>query len=598
MITGESMKSTLALKRSVKLGLAASALLLLCGAALIAATVKAEASQQAVTVVSAATFASDGTLAPDAIAAAFGQFITQNNQVFVAGGLPLPTTLGGITVRINGAPAPLLFVAPGQINLVIPTGAVDGPATIVVESSDASTSSGMFTIVRSHPAIFMASVEMRSASAQTTKDGINFLFTSNADGTLRDVDAGSAAEPNFLILYATGLRYAPADNPADENGIAEGVSVTFLGVPGQVTYAGPAPGFEGLDQVNVVIPRELAGLGIIDVKILIEDGLRESNSVRIRLGGQRPPVMLTRINPDEVVTGALTADDQLEVVGDNVYFLDAYFFDTDGANVNVVIDLRSPAPGAPEGAPSFDPAIFLYRIVDDRLEFVAIDDQSGGIGTPDFFSSGTQCLLDPYDNNNALLMTVLALPGRYALIVSSSDFDPLGVGSYTVEVRPNRIQPIAYGANIQGSIDTTDILTSAGTYIDVFAFNGNQGDTVEATMTSQSGAFLLLQTNDGEVIDFSDQNCMLPGTTARITHQLPRQGTYIVIAYSPTLNTTGPYNFSLQRLANLVQDAHSGANRSTGRNKIFYEKRDPNGTFRAYTPGTIVDRAARRRILH
>lgn len=594
------MKSSLAMTRSALSRFAMPALLILCGAALPAFAPRVSAYQQAVTVVSAATFASDLTVAPDSIAAAFGQFTTQNNQIFVTPGLPLPTTLGGVQATVNGVAAQLLFVAPTQINLVIPPGVADGTATIIVTSSDSTTKSGNFTVVRSQPGIFMASVEMRSAAAQTTNDGVNFMFTSNADGTLRDVSAGTAGQPNFLILYVTGLRNAPADNPGDANGIAEGVTVTFLGVPGQVTYAGPAPGFIGLDQINVIIPPEMAGLNIINVKILIENGQRESNAVTIKVGGQRTPTMATPIEPDQVVAGELSFSDQIEVLGDNVYFFDAYAFNTTGTNVSVVIDLRSPAPGSQPGAPVFDPTIFLYRVVNDELEFQGVDDQGGAIGAPKLTPGNNSCNLDPYelDNNNALLMTVLPSPGLYILIVSTSDFDPLGIGSYTVQVRPNLVQPIAYGANIQGNIQTTDIQTSAGTYLDVFAFNGNQGDRIEATMTSQSGAFLLLQTNDGEIINFSDQNCMLPGTTARLTHQLPQSGTYLILAYSPTLDTTGPYTLSLQRLTNLAEGGQAAANDGdAGRRKLLFERRDPHGSKRAYTLGSIVDRAARRRIL-
>jgi uncharacterized protein (TIGR03437 family) len=31
--------------------------------------------------------------------------------------IPLPTSLGGVTVNINGTPAPIYFVSPGQLNV-------------------------------------------------------------------------------------------------------------------------------------------------------------------------------------------------------------------------------------------------------------------------------------------------------------------------------------------------------------------------------------------------------------------------------------------------------------------------------------------------
>ncbi len=39
-----------------------------------------------------------------------------------------------------------------------------------------------------------------------------------------------------------------------------------------VNYAGPQGGFVGLDQINVLIPRSLAGRGVVDV-VLTVDGI-------------------------------------------------------------------------------------------------------------------------------------------------------------------------------------------------------------------------------------------------------------------------------------------------------------------------------------
>src|SRR5437879_5141686 len=74
-------------------------------------------AQQTVTVINAASFNPDRIVAPDSIAAAFGAFVTQGNQSFSANTLPLPTTLGGVRVTINGVNAGLFFVGPTQINL-------------------------------------------------------------------------------------------------------------------------------------------------------------------------------------------------------------------------------------------------------------------------------------------------------------------------------------------------------------------------------------------------------------------------------------------------------------------------------------------------
>lgn len=59
----------------------------------------------------------------------------------------------------------------------------------------------------------------------------------------------------YLILLGTGIR----------NAGTTGVSVKVQGLNALVTYAGPQSEVPGLDQVNVLLPRELAGSGPLNV---------------------------------------------------------------------------------------------------------------------------------------------------------------------------------------------------------------------------------------------------------------------------------------------------------------------------------------------
>jgi len=71
-------------------------------------------------VVNAASFTPGAAVAPGGIAAAFGAGLAASAAS--ANAVPLPTTLGGVSVTIGGVPAPLFFVAPGQINFQVPRG--------------------------------------------------------------------------------------------------------------------------------------------------------------------------------------------------------------------------------------------------------------------------------------------------------------------------------------------------------------------------------------------------------------------------------------------------------------------------------------------
>src|SRR5262245_47388529 len=73
----------------------------------------------AVGVVSAASYKSP--VAPGTIASAFGTRLA--TAIESAREQPLPTSLAGTTVRVNGELAPLFFVSPTQINFLIPPAA-------------------------------------------------------------------------------------------------------------------------------------------------------------------------------------------------------------------------------------------------------------------------------------------------------------------------------------------------------------------------------------------------------------------------------------------------------------------------------------------
>jgi len=57
--------------------------------------------------------------------------------------------------------------------------------------------------------------------------------------------------------------------------------VTVGGENANVFYAGAAPGFVGVDQSNVLLPRSLAGKG--DVSILLNADNRSANAVTINV---------------------------------------------------------------------------------------------------------------------------------------------------------------------------------------------------------------------------------------------------------------------------------------------------------------------------
>jgi uncharacterized protein (TIGR03437 family) len=225
---------------------------------------------QSVRTVNAANYSQ--SIAPDAIVATFGAQLTQSTAS--ASSVPLPTSMGGINVTINGAPAQLLYVSPSQVNYVVPANISAGVATVRVMNAGNEIAYGTVNVDYVSPSIFtFAGTGSGTPAAQTTFDGVSFQSVANPDGSPRALSVGTTARPNFLILYGTGLRRRTS---------LSGVQVTIGGLPAQVSYLGAHPGLAGLDQANLRLPLELRGRGLVDVVVSV-DG-RAANTVRINIG--------------------------------------------------------------------------------------------------------------------------------------------------------------------------------------------------------------------------------------------------------------------------------------------------------------------------
>lgn len=215
-------------------------------------------------------------VSPDSFAAAFGgSFNSQFTPLTLsATSFPLPTTLGGISVTVNDITAQLLFVSPAQINFIVPPNVELGTATVKVMYNGALVGAGTVAVENVSPGIFTVLGNGQGvAAAQTTFDGVSYQPVSNADLTARPISVGTATQPNYLVLYGTGVRRRSS---------LSAVRVTIGGITLSVEYAGAHSQFEGEDQINVKLPLALRGRGDVDVVVMV-DG-RVSNRSRINIG--------------------------------------------------------------------------------------------------------------------------------------------------------------------------------------------------------------------------------------------------------------------------------------------------------------------------
>ena len=234
------------------------------------------------TAVNSASFA-PATVAPQEIVSLFGPGIA--TQVVQAPSLPLPATLGGTSVQItdsagNSMPAGLFVVAPGQANILIPSGLTAGAAKITVMHGSSSVLTGTITIGTSSPGLYSANADgagvaaaialRATASNQVINETVFHCDLSAARSCLGSpLGLGASGDTLYVELYGTGIRGASS------------VQCYVAGQSVPVQYAGPVSSFVGLDQVNITIPRSLAGTGTALV-YLVADGV-SSNVVSLNL---------------------------------------------------------------------------------------------------------------------------------------------------------------------------------------------------------------------------------------------------------------------------------------------------------------------------
>lgn len=238
---------------------------------------------RAVVSVSAASFAG-GDLSAEEIVAAFGTGLATTTQVATT--VPLPTDIAGTTVRVRdsngvGRLAPLFFVAPTQINYLVPAGTANGAATVTITSGDGTISVGTVNVVAVAPGLFTANssgtglaaanaLRIKSNGA-TSNEPIGQFDASLGRFVPIPIDLGPEGELVYLVLFGTAFR----------NNTGLPVSATIGGVAATVQYAGPQNDFVGLDQANILIPRSTIGRGEVDVILTI--GTRVSNTVKVSI---------------------------------------------------------------------------------------------------------------------------------------------------------------------------------------------------------------------------------------------------------------------------------------------------------------------------
>lgn len=223
--------------------------------------------------VNSASFLTGG--APGELITLFGDNIGPSAaaSMTVAAGY-VTQTLGGVSVKIDGNPAAMVYVSQHQINVQIPYEATIGANKAIVISNGASPSAnGTITIAATSPGIF-TSDGIQAAAVNTPKAG---------GATSINSSSAAAHVGDTVSLYVTGegtytTVVAPLDGyiiPAGTLPVAmpvlnAAVTATIGGVNAPVTYAGPFDGgMLGVLEVSLTVPSHTTSTKGVPVVVTI-----------------------------------------------------------------------------------------------------------------------------------------------------------------------------------------------------------------------------------------------------------------------------------------------------------------------------------------
>ena len=246
-------------------------------------------------VVNAANGAAEPVSGGD-IVAIYGNQLAPTGTSATNPSTPLAKTLGGVQVLVNGTPAPLFYVSPGQINFQVPY-TVNGGVTVQVVSNGQSGNIRSLNVTGAMPRLlfFVTFIQGGYGIVVNSADGSLTLPT----GTNVPGFASHPAKPgDTLIVYGIGFGVTTpvavegqASNSSPLQSIA-GATATFGGGFGgrptsvNSAFTGLTPTAVGLYQANIPVPADTPLGPAVPLTLTVNGAISNSVVVAITATGK------------------------------------------------------------------------------------------------------------------------------------------------------------------------------------------------------------------------------------------------------------------------------------------------------------------------
>ena len=219
-------------------------------------------------VVSASSFGGSTSIAPGSFIEIYGSNLAETTRGWATADFSngnAPVSLDGVIVAVDGKQAFVNFVSPSQVNVQVPAGiSTSGSVPVLVNFKNQSSTVVRVNVSPLSPGLLApGSFKVGDKQYVAAVHAATGAFVSG--GNIPDVPAAPAVPGETLIFYGVGFGPVNESSVPVAGKVVDGVttltastSFRFGDVPGQVQFAGLAPGLVGVYQFNVVVPAGIA----------------------------------------------------------------------------------------------------------------------------------------------------------------------------------------------------------------------------------------------------------------------------------------------------------------------------------------------------
>jgi uncharacterized protein (TIGR03437 family) len=168
----------------------------------------------------------------------------------VTPGSPLPSSLDGVSATIDGVPASVYLVSPGQLNVLAPSNLPAGPVSVVVTNNGASSVPFQGTVAQASPSFFYYGAGSKIYPAAVDLNGIVVGDPAISSRTAK------AYPGEMIVMFLNGIAPAAGGVVAMVTQFPQQVSISAGGTA--LTTSAAYLVFAGEFQVNVTLPEGLA----------------------------------------------------------------------------------------------------------------------------------------------------------------------------------------------------------------------------------------------------------------------------------------------------------------------------------------------------